>query len=70
MTYTVAPLKLVKVNQGTFITFNQQYRIQHFPFKGGKSAWVISSNRGNGFFFAIDQAPTFDEAVIKMQAVA
>jgi hypothetical protein len=69
-TYEVHPMKLVAVNRSTFITYNQQFRIQHMSFKGGKSAWIVSKNRGNGWFFAVDHAPTYDEAVAKMKAVA
>lgn len=53
-----------------FITTNQQYRIQYMSFRGGESAWIISKNKGNGWFFAVDHAPTLELAKTKFQQIA
>lgn len=60
----VHPLKLVQVNRSTFVTMNQEYRIQHTPFRGGKSAWIISVKEGN-WMKALDHAQTLPEARAK-----
>jgi len=57
--------KLVRKNRGEYLSLDGSYRIQYFSFRGGESAWVISSRRANGFYFAVDHAPTFEEARTK-----
>lgn len=57
--------KLVQINRSEFISIDESYRIQFFSIKGGLSAWVISSRRANGWYFAVDHAPTLDEARTK-----
>lgn len=54
--------KLVQLNRSEFISMDESYRIQHFSYRGGTSAWVISSRRSNGWYFAVDHAPTLDAA--------
>jgi len=63
-------MELFQINRGMFITTNQQYRIQYMSFRGGESAWIISKNRGNGWFFAVDHAPTLAEAKAKFTQIA
>lgn len=41
---------------------DERFRIQYFSYRGGTSAWVISSRRANGWYFAVDHAPTLDAA--------
>lgn len=57
--------KLVQINRSEFISMDESYRIQYFSMKGGSSAWVISSRRANGWFFAVDHAPTLEAARVK-----
>lgn len=61
----VNPKKLVRINRGEYISMDQSYRIQYFTFKGGLNEWVISTRRSNGFFFAVDHAPTLEDAQAK-----
>ena len=63
-------MQLFQINRGMFITTNQQYRIQYMSFSGGESAWIISKNRGNGWFFAVDHAPTLEGAKAKFSLIA
>lgn len=60
----IHPLKLVQINRSTFVTVNDEYRIQHTPFRGGKSAWIISVKEGE-WMKALDHAPTLVEARAK-----
>ena len=69
-TYTVHPMKLAQINRSTFITFNQQYRIMHTPFNGGKSAWIVSRVTEGGYWSAFAQAQTYDDAVAKLRELA
>ena len=62
-------MQLFQINRGMFITTNQQYRIQYMSFSGGESAWIISKNRGNGWFFAVDHAPTLEGAKAKFSSI-
>jgi hypothetical protein len=57
--------QLVRKNRGEYLSLDGSYRIQYFSIRGGESAWVISTCRANGFYFAIDHAPTFEAARIK-----
>ena len=57
--------KLVQKNRGEFYSVDGSFRIQYFPMKGGLSAWVISTRRANQFYFAVDHAPTLEEARAK-----
>ena len=57
--------KLVQINRSEFISMDESYRIQHFTLKGGLSAWVISSRRANGWYFAVDHAATLEAARVK-----
>jgi len=66
----VNPLKLVQVDRSTYVTFNQQYRIQYLTFRGGKGEWIISKNKGNGWMFAIDHAPTLEAARARFHEIA
>ena len=69
-TYTIHPMKLISLNISTFITYNQQYRIMHTPFRGGKSAWIISRAIEGGYWSAIAEAQTYDEAVVKLREIS
>jgi hypothetical protein len=62
------PKKLVRINRGEYLAMDQSYRIQYFTFKGGSSEWVISSRRSNGWYFAVDHAPTLEDAQAKYLA--
>ena len=53
---------LVQINRSEFISMDERFRIQYFSYRGGTSAWVISSRRANGWYFAVDYAPTLDAA--------
>lgn len=57
--------KLARINRGEYLSMDGSYRIQYFSYRGGLSAWVISTRRANGFYFAVDHAPTFEEARAK-----
>lgn len=57
--------KLVQINRSEFIAIDESYRIQHFTHRGGASAWIISSRRANGWYFAVDHAPTLEAARAK-----
>lgn len=57
--------KLARINRGEYLSMDGSYRIQYFSYRGGSSAWVISTRRANGFYFAVDHAPTFEEACTK-----
>jgi hypothetical protein len=52
---------LVRINQGYFVSMDGLYSIQYFCSNGSR-AWVISSRRTDGYFAAIDHAPTLDAA--------
>lgn len=62
-------LQLVQINRSQWITYNQLFRIQYMSFRGGDSAWIISKNKG-GWMFAIDHAPTLEEAKAKFLQIA
>jgi len=62
-------MQLFQINHSQFITTDQQYRIQYMSFRGGSSAWIISKNRGNGWFFAVDHAPTLEAAKTKFEQI-
>jgi hypothetical protein len=39
----------MQINRGMWISLNEQYRIQYFTYRGGKSEWVISRKDGKYF---------------------
>ena len=55
-------MQLVQINRGKFITTDEAFKIEYFSIRGGDSAWIISSRRSHGFYFAVDHAPTFELA--------
>jgi hypothetical protein len=57
--------KLVQVNRGLFISVDKTHKIEYFTIPGGHSAWVIKTLRANGFYFAVDLAPTLEAARAK-----
>ena len=42
-------MALMQINRGMWISLNEQYRIQYFTYRGGKSEWVISRKDGKYF---------------------
>ena len=65
----IHPMKLIQVDRSTFISMNDQYRIQYTTFKGGKGEWIISVKDGN-WMKAIDHATTLPEARAKFLKIA
>ena len=57
-------MALFQINRSEWISLDQQYRIQYFTFRGGKSEWVISRNEGK-YFSAITSAADLASAKIK-----
>ena len=57
--------QLVRINRGKFVTLDETYKVEYFSIRGGDSAWIISSRRSHGFYFAVDHAPTFQLARAK-----
>jgi hypothetical protein len=66
----IHPLKLVEINRSTYVSFNQEYRVQFITFKGGKGEWIISKNSDAGWMNAIDHAPTFQAARARYHQIA
>lgn len=59
-------MQLVQINRGKFVSINDQYRIEYFIFKGGKSEWIISrKNDADNYFSAIAGADTLVNARAK-----
>ena len=52
---------LVRVAAGYFISIDGSHAIQYFCSNGSR-AWVISSRGTDGYFSAIDHAPTLEAA--------
>jgi hypothetical protein len=42
-------MQLFQINRGEWISLNQEYRIQYFTYRGGKSEWVLSRKDGKYF---------------------
>jgi hypothetical protein len=57
--------ELWQKNRGEFYSVDGSFRIQYFIDRRGLSAWIISTRRSNGFYFAVDHASTFDNARAK-----
>ena len=60
----VNKMQLFQINRSEWISLNQQYRIQHFTYRGGKSEWVISRKDGK-YFSAIAGAADLASAKAK-----
>ncbi len=54
--------QLVRINRAKFVTLDESFKIEYFTIRGGDSAWIISSRRANGFYFAVDHAATLELA--------
>ncbi len=63
-------MKMVQINKAKFITIDEAFKIEYFSFKGGESAWIISSRRSHGFYFAIDHAKTLELAKQKLNDIS
>jgi hypothetical protein len=59
-------MKMVQITRAKFITVDEAFKIEYFSFKGGESAWIISSRRANDFYFAVDHAKTLELAKEKL----
>ena len=57
-------MALFQINRSEWISLDQQYRIQYFTLRGGKSEWVISRKDGN-YFSALTSAADLASAKIK-----
>jgi len=59
-------MNLFQINRGKFISTNEEFRIEYFIYKGGKSEWVISRKNNDGkYFSAVAGAPTLADAKAK-----
>jgi hypothetical protein len=59
-------MQLVQINRGKFVSVNDQYRIEYFTFKGGKSEWIISrKNNSSNYFSVVAGADTLVNARAK-----
>ena len=57
-------MALFQINRSEWISLDEQYRIQYFTFRGGKSEWVISRKDGK-CFSALASATDLASAKIK-----
>jgi hypothetical protein len=57
-------MALFQINRSEWISLDEQYRIQYFTFRGGKSEWVISRKDGK-YFSALASATDLASAKIK-----
>lgn len=64
-------MQLFQINRGKFISTNEEYKIEYFIFRGGKSEWIISrKNSDNKYFSAIAGASTLEAAKAKYIEIA
>jgi TnpA family transposase len=54
-------MALFQINRSEWISLDQQYRIQYFTYRGGKSEWVISRKNGK-YFSAMTSAKDLESA--------
>jgi hypothetical protein len=57
--------KLWQKNRCEFYSFDHSFRIQYLIDTRGLSAWIISTRLPDGFYVAINQASTFNNARAK-----
>ena len=57
-------MALFQINRSEWISLDQQYRIQYFTYRGGKSEWVISRKDGK-YFSAMTSAADLESAKSK-----
>ena len=65
----IHPMKLIQINRSTFISMNDQYRVEYVTFNGGRGEWIISVKDGN-WMKALDHAATLPEARAKFREIA
>jgi hypothetical protein len=59
-------MQLFQINRGMYISTNEEYRVQYFIYRGGKSEWVISrKNSTDNYFSAIAGVSTLEDAKAK-----
>jgi hypothetical protein len=56
---------LWKKNPREYYSVDGSFRIQYFIDRRGLSAWIISTRLPDGFYVAVNQASTFDNARAK-----
>jgi hypothetical protein len=59
-----AKMQLFQINRSEWVSLNQEYRIQYFTYRGGKSEWVLSRKDGK-YFAAITGAADLASAKAK-----
>ena len=59
-----AKMQLFQINRSEWISLNQEYRIQYFTYRGGKSEWVLSRKDGK-YFLAVAGAADLASAKAK-----